>query len=253
MASRIAAQTYTVREFCKTPEGIAESMRKIAAIGYRAVQISGIGEIPDTELRRICDDNGLTICATHIPYAQMAEDPEGVIARHDILGCNIPGIGGMDPKYREAGKYVEFARDASEVARRLAQGGKTFVYHNHSWEFEKIGDRVILQIFADESDPRYFKFELDTYWVAHGGASPVAWINKLADRLPVIHLKDMTMRGREQIMTEVGEGNLDWPGIIEACEAAGVLWYIVEQDTCQRDPFESLEISFNNIRSWGIE
>jgi len=69
----------------------------------------------------------------------------------------------------------------------------------------------------------------------------------------VMHFKDMTMKGREQIMTEVGEGNLDWPGVIEACEAAGSEWYVVEQDTCQRDPFESLEISLNNIKSWGIE
>jgi len=253
MASKIAAQTYTVREFCKTPEDIAESMRKIAAIGYEAVQISGIGEIPDADLRRICDDNGLTICATHIPYSAMAEDPEGVIARHDVLGCKYPGIGGIDASYREGGRYAEFARDASETAKKLAAGGKVFVYHNHSWEFERVDHRVVLQVFADEGDPEYFQFELDTYWVAHGGASPVAWINKLADRLPVIHFKDMTMRGREQIMTEIGEGNLDWPGIVEACEAAQVEWYIVEQDTCQRDPFESLEISFNNIRSWGVE
>jgi len=253
MASKIAAQMYTVRESCKTPEDIATSLAKIAAIGYESVQISGIGEIDPRVLRGLCDDNGLTICATHIPYSRMADDPDGVIAEHNIFGCKYPGIGGMDAEYKKEGKYVEFAQDASEVAKTLAAAGKVFVYHNHSWEYEKIGDRVVMEIFADEGDPDYFMFELDTYWVAHGGASPVAWINKLADRLPIIHFKDMTMIGREQIMTEIGEGNLDWPGIVEACEAAGVEYYIVEQDTCQRDPFESLEISFSNIKSWGVE
>ena len=253
MASKIAAQLYTVRESCKTPEDLAVSLEKIAAMGYEAVQVSGVGPIEPADLCKLCDDNGLTICATHIPFEEMAEDPEGVIARHDILGCKYPGIGGMGKAYHEGRRYVDFARDASKVAEKLAEGGKVFIYHNHSWEFEKVGDRVILQIFAEESDPRYFMFEPDTYWVQHGGASPVAWINRLTGRVPVMHFKDMTMRGREQIMTEVGEGNLDWPGIVEACEAAGSEWYVVEQDTCQRDPFESLEISLNNIKSWGIE
>ena len=61
------------------------------------------------------------------------------------------------------------------------------------------------------------------------------------------------MRGGEQIMAEVGEGNLDWPGILAAAKNAGVQWYIVEQDTCQRDPFESLKISLDNLKAMGLE
>ena len=53
-------------------------------------------------------------------------------------------------------------------------------------------------------------------------------------------------------MAEVGEGNLNWPSILEAAKEAGVEWYIVEQDTCQRDPFESLSISLRNLRTMEI-
>ena len=60
------------------------------------------------------------------------------------------------------------------------------------------------------------------------------------------------MRGREQLMAEVGEGNLNWPAILEACKAAGVEWYIIEQDVCQRDPLESLGISLRNVRAMGL-
>jgi len=52
-------------------------------------------------------------------------------------------------------------------------------------------------------------------------------------------------------MAEVGEGNLDWPDILAAAREAGTEWYIVEQDTCQRDPFESLAISLRNLRDMG--
>ncbi len=253
MASVIAAQLYTIRDFLKTPRDIAESLKKVAAIGYEAVQLSGLGPIEPRQLRSICDGEGLTICATHIAYEQMRDDPQAVIEEHNILGCNYPAIGGLPGEYRTAEGYARFAREASEVAARLAEGGMTFAYHNHSFELEKFGDRTGLQILYEDSDPRYFKAEIDTYWIQHGGGSPVAWINKLSGRLPLLHLKDMTIRDGKQIMAEVGEGNLDWPGILAAARQAGVEWYIVEQDTCERDPFESLKISLENLRAMGLQ
>ena len=69
----------------------------------------------------------------------------------------------------------------------------------------------------------------------------------MTDRMPVIHLKDMVMSGREQLMAEVGEGNLYWPGILAACDEANVQWLAIEQDICQRDPFESVAISYRNL------
>ena len=62
----------------------------------------------------------------------------------------------------------------------------------------------------------------------------------------------MAMDGRTQLFAEVGEGNLNWPAILDACKEAGTEWYIVEQDTCQRDPFESLGISLRNLKEMGI-
>jgi sugar phosphate isomerase/epimerase len=251
--SKIAAQLYTVRDFTQTPEDIAETMKKVAEIGYEAVQLSALAPMDPKELRDICDGEGLTICATHIPYERMRDEPEAVIEDHDILGCRYPAIGGMAKDYREAGQYSEFAKDASEVAKHLAEGDKVFAYHNHSWELQKVGERTILDILYEDSDPEYFMAELDTYWLQHGGASSVAWINRLADRLPIVHFKDMAIEGGQQLYAEIGEGNLDWPGIIEACEAAGTEWYIVEQDTCKGDPFDSLKISFDNLKAMGVD
>ncbi|MGD9496515.1 MAG: sugar phosphate isomerase/epimerase family protein [Armatimonadota bacterium] len=256
MASKIAAQMYTVRHACHTAEGLAQSLQRIADIGYESVQLSGHGsEITPEQIKSAADAAGIAICATHIPYERMRDDLDGVVAEHELYGCRYPGIGGLPAAYREAGAsgYSSFAREASAVARRMAERGLIFVYHNHSFELEKFGDRTGLQILYEDSDPEYFMSELDTYWLQHGGACPVVWINRLAGRAPVIHFKDMAMRGREQLFAEIGEGNLCWPEIIEACENAGTEYYIVEQDTCQRDPFESLEISFNNLKAMGVE
>jgi len=254
----IAAQMYTVRDFCKTPAEIAESCQKVAAMGYTAIQSSGMGReqpVSAAELRRICDGEGLTICATHISFDQMRDETAKVIDDHNTMGCSIAGIGGAPEYARESEtSWIAFAKEASEVAAKLAEADIDFVYHNHSNEFAKFGDRIVMDILFDESDPDYFKFELDTYWVQHGGGSPVAWIRKCSGREPIVHLKDFAITfDREQFYTEVGEGNLQWPGIMQACEDGGVLWMAVEQDTCPGNPFDSLRVSCNNLKSWGYE
>ncbi|WP_231571708.1 sugar phosphate isomerase/epimerase family protein [Gordoniibacillus kamchatkensis] len=69
----------------------------------------------------------------------------------------------------------------------------------------------------------------------------------MKDRMKVVHLKDMAIVGDQQVFAEIGEGNLNWPAILEACEETGVEWYVVEQDVCRRDPFESLAISYRAL------
>ncbi len=139
------------------------------------------------------------------------------------------------------------------MARRLAQAGLGFVYHNHSWELERSDGRRILDILYEESDPQVFLSEIDTYWIQHGGGDPAAWIRRLQGRAPVVHLKDMAVRDGKPTFAEVGEGNLNWPAILAACREAGVAWYIVEQDTCPGDPFDSLALSFRNLRQMGLD
>ena len=250
--SQIAAQLYTLRDFTRTPADIAATMKRVREIGYEAVQLSALGPIEPAELKRITDGEGLTVCATHISFERMRDDPEGVIEEHRIYGCRHVAIGAMPEEYRSAEGFHKLAREASQVAKKLAAGGLTFSYHNHSFEFEKFGDKIGLEILRTESDPECFNLEIDTYWVQHGGGDPADWIRKCKGRVPLLHLKDMALKDGRQIMAEVGQGNLNWPAILQAAEEAGVEWYLVEQDVCQRDPFESLAISLRNLRATGI-
>lgn len=248
----IAAQLYTVREYLKTPPEIARSLHRIREIGYRAVQLSGLGPIEPARLAEMVQQEGLEVCATHVDYYHLRDHTEAEIADHRLWNCRYIGIGGLPGEYRNAEGYRRFAQEASEVGRRLAQAGMVFLYHNHAFELERYGGRTGLDILYDESDPAAFCGEIDTYWIQHGGGDPAFWIRRLAGRIPAVHLKDMVARGQEQVMAEVGEGNLNWPAILSACRQAGVVWYIVEQDTCQRDPFESLAISLKNLQAMGL-
>ena len=250
----IAAQLYTLREFCKTPADIAVTFKKVRAIGYEAVQASGLGPIPPQELRKIADGEGLAIIATHVAFEPLLNETPRMIEEHRILGCPNVAIGGMPRDNQLSAEGVAaFAKNADIVGARLREAGLTFSYHNHSWEFEKFNGRLIMDMIYDDTKPENVMAELDTYWVQHGGGDPAAWIEKLGRRSVLLHLKDMTVVKRTPIYAEIGEGNINWARVLKAAKAAKMKWYIVEQDTCQRDPFESLAISLKNLKAMGLK
>lgn len=253
--SILAAQLYTIRDHTKTAEDFAASMKKIKDIGYTAVQVSAIGPIPHEEVWKIISDLGLTVCNTHIGWDKLKSDIDDVIAQHKLWQCKHVAVGSMPAEYREGGEdgYKRFAAEAAQIGEKLAAVDLTFSYHNHNFEFVRYGNRTGLDIIYDETDPRHLQAEIDTYWVQAGGGDPAAWIMKVKDRMPVVHLKDMVVNGREQVMAEVGEGNLNWPAILQACKDANVEWYAVEQDITPGDPFDSLKISYDNLRAMGLE
>jgi len=248
----IAAQLYTLREQLKTPGDIARTLRRVREIGYEAVQLSGLGEIAAAELEKILSGEGLTCCATHVSPERLRDEAAAVIEEHRLWKCRYTAIGGFVPKDPTAGEWSQFARDFSATAKKYAGSDLAIGYHNHSHELIKFEGKTALEILLGELD-RSVWFEIDTYWITHGGGDPAAWIDKVAGRIPCLHLKDMGIdSNRTQFMMEVGEGNLNWPAILRAAKGAGVKWYIVEQDTCYRDPFDSLEISLKNLLGMGV-
>jgi sugar phosphate isomerase/epimerase len=264
MPTQIAAQMYTLRDHCQTPADIATSCKKIKDIGYDAIQASaaGFNDIPADELKKILDDLGMTCCATHRSLDQL-KDAEASIVYHETLGCKYAAIGGWGWGGHESRQEWEaFIQEFSELATKYEGSSVKIGYHNHSHEWAPFGwadhpekidpEQTPITVLEQKLGPAAF-FEIDTYWVAHAGAEPSAWLKRLAGRVPAIHVKDLTITGgREQKMCEVGAGNLNWPSILEAAKAADVQWYIVERDSGDLDPFESLKISLDNLRSWGM-
>ena len=87
-----------------------------------------------------------------------------------------------------------------------------------------------------------------------GGGNPCEWLEKLSGRVECIHLKDLEMVGMEQRMAPIGQGNLNFPKIIEAAEKAGTKYALVEQDNCYgRDPFDCLKQSYEYLKSLGLK
>jgi len=251
----IGAQLYTLREFTKTMPDIAGTLKRVAEIGYTTVQVSGFGPADPKEVARAAEDAGLQIVSTHTDWKRFLNELDKVIAEHKLWKCPHPAIGGLPGEYFSEEGLKRFLGELAPIAEKLQKEGMDFSYHNHNHELAKYGNKTWLASALDNSKPSMLKAELDVYWITAGGGDPADWIKRCSGRIPLLHCKDMSVtREREQRYAEVGEGNLNWKAILEQAETSGVEYLLIEQDNCyDRNPFESLAISYKNLSGWGYK
>lgn len=246
---RIGAQFFTLRSQCKTLDDFAESLKKVADIGYQYVQISGTCAYEPQWLKEQLDKNGLQCVLTHIPGTRLIEDPVRVSEEHDIFGCDHVGLGAYFFNEEKGETMDAFISEYSPVVKVLKEHGKTFMYHNHDHEFDMRNGRLLIEQIA-EAFPD-MGFTLDTYWVQVGGGDPAQWIERLSGRVPCIHLKDCAYK---QKMAVLGEGNINFDRVFQKAESAGTKYMLVEQDNCNgEDPFDCLRRSYAYLKANGFE
>ncbi|MFR1517582.1 MAG: sugar phosphate isomerase/epimerase family protein [Clostridia bacterium] len=246
---KIGAQLYTVRDLCKTAGEFSKTLHKLYDIGYRDVQISAINLPPD-EIRKICDDAGMKVVITHSDPGRILNETAAVIEEHRRLGCNYVGIGALPAQYERNEEGIKrFTEDFNKAGRILKENGMSFHYHNHSFEMEKTNGKIWFDRMIEESDPEVFFFILDVYWIQHGGLSPVEYINKLGNRIKVLHYKDMAIREWKQKFASVGSGNLNWKEILSVSRQNHIPYAMVEQDAdFIDDPVSELARSFHFLK-----
>ena len=248
---KIAAQLYTLRDYCKTPDEIYESLKKLQTIGFQSVQVSGIGEIEPKLLKSFVDECGMTICATHNSFDRIVHDTDQLIKDHEIFDCDIIGIGSMPGEFNSSlEKCQEFLDLLAPALKKIKAAGKKFTYHNHYWEFAKFDGKTTMDYMIEHTDPSEFGLLVDTYWLQYSGLCPAEFILKHGDRIDVVHYKDLEIAPPDfkARIAPVGEGNMAWEEITRACEQAGVQVAAIEQDTCHRDPFDCMASSYHFMK-----
>jgi sugar phosphate isomerase/epimerase len=250
--SQVAVQSYTIREFFNNPQNITSSLKKLKAIGYDAIQISFGAEewMPIADLKSRLDAEGLICCATHDSGELILNRPEELVEKLQKLDCQqiaYPYPAGLKLDTRE--DVEKLAAALNKAGQVFAQAGITLTYHNHALEFRHYDGQTMLEIIYEKTDPRYVQGEIDTYWVQAGGGDPAEWCSRLKNRLPLLHIKDYVINQENKpIFAEIGYGNLNFRRIVDAADQSGCQWFIVEQDVCPGDPFDSLAKSFNYIK-----
>lgn len=244
----IALQTYTVRDEMRAD--FKGTLRKVAEMGYPAVQLSGTGGMSIAEAKQFVDSLGLRVFGGHFGIEQLEKDLASVLDLARGLGMEYIIVPWMPEELRrDAEGWISVAKRMNAIGKKVVAEGFVFCYHNHSFEFQKFDGKYGLDLFYENCDPELVQAELDTYWVKHGGEDPAEYIRKYSGRVPLLHLKDMAEDGS---FAEVGHGILDWEDIFEAAEEGGVKWMAVEQDVCKHPPLESAKMSLEFLKSKGL-
>lgn len=247
----IGAQFYTLRDFCKTPEALAETMKRVADIGYTTIQLSGVCAYDPQWMAEELKKDGLTCNLTHFDFNRIANDTDAVVAEHNVYGCKYIGVGSMPGGVAHFDEFVERAKPAG---KRIAELGSMLMYHNHNMEYTKRDGKTYMELLSELFAPEELGFTLDTYWVKEGGYDPVEEVKRLKGRLPCVHFKDMkVMDDGSHRFSWVGGGCLDFEKIISAMEDAGTKYAFIEQDNCYGDdPMECLRLSYNYLHALGL-
>ena len=232
MFGRIGLQLYSVRNHMEDAQGVKDTFRRLAEIGYKEVQTAGGFPGGVEEFAKAARENGIEIIGTHCGFPENLDDISEYVNMHRTLGTVRAGVGGgrYGGTAREINNYID---SVNTLAEKLAGYGMKFTYHHHTHEFARVDGRRVIDYMIDGFDRKNVSFVLDTYWLNHAGCDVNAWIRKLEGSVEILHLKDKAVKlgSNDGYITEVGGGNLDFETIIKTAEDAGVGHLCVEQDT----------------------
>ncbi|MBQ7339078.1 MAG: sugar phosphate isomerase/epimerase [Clostridia bacterium] len=249
----VSAQLYTLRDKLKTEEEFILGMNRLKEMGFTHVQFSGVpAPLSPVRVREILDSCGILVCCSHMPWDKLLNDTERVAEDNLTMGCPIVGLSSYpENKLETREETLRFVAQIEKVSRVLQAHGLKFAYHNHTCEFHRFDGKTVLQHLREMTDPAAVEFIFCCYWAQVGGVDPVAYLHEFAGRVSCCHYKDMVMLGGNRNFAPVGEGNMNYQAIWQACEQTGVRYALIEQDVCHGDPFESMAISRANMLAMG--
>lgn len=226
-------QLYSSRNF----PPLGDTLKMLAKLGYK--QVEGYGGLYANldaldELKGQLAETGLHMTSGHIGLDMLEDESDRVleIAKAlDMKAIFCPAVG-KDERVKDLAGWKEFGRRLAAAAKPYVAAGLEFGWHNHAFEFVTLEDGSVPMTHILEQAPD-LSWEMDVAWVVKGGADPIAWIEKYADRITAAHVKDIAAAGTcedEDGWADVGQGTMDWPAIMAALRKTKAQLFVMEHD-----------------------
>ena len=278
MALKVGIQLYSVRDEMKKDP--INAIRQVAEIGYKNLEFAssnadtdpGVGfGVSVEDMQKLLKETGANLISGHIrPINE--ETIDRLIAYHTQVARVPRPVRRLLHRLRPADGAL---RDYNWAGKKLSEHGIKFLIHNHYHEFQKLNGKEILFHIMDNTDPNYVSFELDTFWAMRGGMDPLAVMDRLGDRLKLIHQKDFSKTSDSPInlwtvndpnvlvtwdsfgkgsdhkdFCEIGTGIMDIQSIINKGNELGAEYIVLEQDHTQLTQMESVRISMDSFHKF---
>ena len=258
----VGLQLYTVKdELEKDYDG---TLAKVAAAGYKEVELAGFFGKKPAEIKVLLDKAGLRCGSVHIPVpgdeTEAMESAKAIGAKYIISSVLLPKRFGetgskldwdaliVKLKSLTLDDYKSMADRCNHMGEQAKQIGLEFGYHNHNIEFKPFDGGTGYDELLRSTDAELVKLELDCGWMSSAGFNPATYIAKYPDRYRLLHIKDFKLTskpsfgmwpGESPEPTELGRGSIDYKPIFSAAQKAGhIEWYYVEQEP----PYENMPV-----------
>ena len=251
----VGVQLYSVRTDLE--KDFYGTLKAIREMGYAGVEFYGeyYGNSV-VQVKQWCTELGLIPFSNHVPFQQMIDDVDKVIAENTVLGVQYIVFPYMDEASRPGVDPVQFKATVAklgEIGEKVKAAGFQLLYHNHDFEFVTLPDGTVGYDYIFSANSRAnLQNEVDVCWADYAGFCPAEVLTKYAGGIPVVHLKDYYLEGKLSsapyaligISTDnsmkddggwfeyrpLGMGQVDIPATIKAAIAGGAQWLCVEQD-----------------------
>ena len=236
----ISLQLYSIKE--AMAQDYMGTIAKVAQMGYTGVEFAGFAGFSAQEIKEQLEKTGLMVSGSHVPIVKFREDVDEVIRFHKEIGCKHVTIPYAQVESKEQAESLK--QEFLGYAKKLAEHGMTFSYHNHAHEMVQFDGLYALDIMlGDES----LKYEVDTFWTEYAKVDTDAYLKGIGERCPLVHLKDMNEEGESTIF---GAGILDNKKIVSASlEYCKPEWLVIEWEgfgSC--DCLYAVEESVKNLK-----
>ena len=246
----IVLQLYSIRQLIGNTEKFAANQEQVLAdlakMGYTAVETANYGDgklygMTPEDFKACMDKAGLKPISTHTTRGLSKEELaagapseetmkwwDECIAAHKTAGMEyiVTPSQPIPETLKDLQIWCEYH---NAIGKKCAEAGLKYGYHNHSGEFKKVEDQVMIDYMIQNTDPKNVFFEMDVYWTVMGKASPVEYFKKYPGRFKLLHIKDHK---------EIGQsGMVGFDAIFRHADIAGVEHIIVEAEA-----FESTDM-----------
>ncbi|MBC8080581.1 MAG: sugar phosphate isomerase/epimerase [Gorillibacterium sp.] len=249
----IGLQLYTLRDL--TQNDFLGTIRKVAEMGYKAVEFAGYFGTPAKELKALLNEVGLESPSAHVGLNFYEPDKLESDLAKEIEYAKELGLSYIITPYAPLPETptMEDVRKLAHIletaGKQVTAAGLTYGYHNHDFEFKLVEGKAVIDHLLELVPAELLVAEFDLGWVHMGGQTPVDYINRYAGRVPLAHFKDFGQGTRD---TEIGKGVVDLKSVLPVAEAAGIRYFIVEQEEFANSSLESAKISLDFFRENGF-
>ena len=231
----IGCQTWPVRKTIGTDfEG---TLRNLASMGYQAIELCsppgykqyGFGPLAamtGAQLREKIHAAGLGCESCHFGFPELKDHLDERTAWAKELGLKQMIISTFWlPKEAKLSDWLGAVDQANKIGERTRSAGLQLGFHNHDFEFHKIGGELIYDKLMGAFDPALVKMQFQVSVVGLGYRA-VDYFQKYPGRFISMHLQDWSPTEKKEVA--LGEGEVDWGKLFAAAKTAGVRNYFVE-------------------------